>query len=37
LLERSPSEIPYLLMAQEAGAGLADYTKLNPLRMDLRA
>ena len=37
LLERSPSEIPYLLMAQEAGAGLADYTKLNPLRIDLRA
>ena len=30
LLGRSVSDVPYILMAQEAGAGVADYKKLNP-------
>jgi uncharacterized protein (DUF362 family) len=37
LLERSPADVPYIRMAQEAGAGLADYEKLNPVRIDLAA
>ena len=34
LLDRSPSDVPYILMAQAAGAGLADYKRLNPVRID---
>jgi len=34
LLGRSPAEVPYLAMAQAAGAGQADYRKLNPVRLD---
>ncbi|MEN6485371.1 MAG: DUF362 domain-containing protein, partial [Syntrophobacteraceae bacterium] len=37
LLERSPSDIPYIHMAEAAGAGLADYRRLNPVRIDLDA
>jgi uncharacterized protein (DUF362 family) len=34
LLGRSLADVPYLLMAQEAGAGQADYKLLNPVRLD---
>ena len=36
-LGRSFSDVPYVLMAQEAGAGLADYQSLNPIRVDAGA
>ena len=32
--DRSPADVPYILMAQAAGAGLADYKRLNPVRID---
>lgn len=35
LLGRSLSDVPYIRMAQDAGSGLADYAKLNPVRIDL--
>jgi uncharacterized protein (DUF362 family) len=34
LLGRSLADVPYLLMAQEAGAGQTDYKLLNPVRLD---
>jgi uncharacterized protein (DUF362 family) len=37
LLERSIADVPYILMARDAGAGLADYMKLNPIRINLGA
>ncbi|MBF0530568.1 MAG: DUF362 domain-containing protein, partial [Deltaproteobacteria bacterium] len=35
LLERRPADIPYILQAQAAGAGVADYEKLKPARLTL--
>jgi uncharacterized protein (DUF362 family) len=37
LLGRSLADVPYILMAQEAGAGQADYRLLNPVRLDTTA
>ncbi len=37
LLGRSLSDVPYILMAEKAGAGLADYRRLNPVLLDTRA
>ncbi|MBF0480482.1 MAG: DUF362 domain-containing protein [Desulfovibrionaceae bacterium] len=37
LLERTISEVPYIRMAEAAGAGHADYTRLNPVRINLGA
>ncbi len=34
LLERTPADLPYLQMAQQAGAGVADYRRLNPVVID---
>lgn len=34
LLGRSLAEVPYIQMAQAAGAGQADYTLLNPVRLN---
>jgi uncharacterized protein (DUF362 family) len=37
LLGRSLDEVPYILMADKAGAGIADYHRLNPVMLDTRA
>ncbi|MDP3183336.1 MAG: DUF362 domain-containing protein [Desulfobaccales bacterium] len=37
LLGRSLADVPYILMAQAAGAGQADYRLLNPVLLDTRA
>jgi uncharacterized protein (DUF362 family) len=37
LLGRSLADIPYLRMAEKAGAGLADYRRLKPVRLDTSA
>lgn len=34
LLGRTLADIPYILMAEKAGAGLADYRRLNPVRLN---
>jgi uncharacterized protein (DUF362 family) len=34
LLGRSLSDVPYILMAEKAGAGQADYRRLSPVRLD---
>jgi hypothetical protein len=34
LLGRTLDDIPYIRMAQDAGAGTADYKSLNPLYLD---
>jgi uncharacterized protein (DUF362 family) len=34
LLGRTPDEVPYILMAAKAGAGLADYHRLTPVLLD---
>jgi uncharacterized protein (DUF362 family) len=34
LLGRTLADVPYLRMAEEAGAGQADYHRLNPVRLD---
>jgi len=36
LLGRTLAEVPYILMAEKAGAGLADYHRLNPVVLDTR-
>jgi uncharacterized protein (DUF362 family) len=36
LLGRSLSDVPYILMAEKAGAGQADYRRLNPVVLDTR-
>ena len=36
LLGRTPEEVPYIQMAQAAGAGQADYRRLNPAVVDIR-
>jgi uncharacterized protein (DUF362 family) len=35
LLGRSLSDVPYLFMAEKAGAGQADYHRLNPVKLDI--
>ncbi|OGP72877.1 MAG: Tat pathway signal protein [Deltaproteobacteria bacterium RBG_13_58_19] len=37
LLGRSLSDVPYIQMAEKAGAGQADYRRLNPVLLDTRA
>jgi uncharacterized protein (DUF362 family) len=37
LLGRTLSDVPYILMAQKAGAGTADYHRLNPVIINTRA
>ena len=37
LLERTPADVPYVQMADAAGAGKADYRLLNPVRINLGA
>ncbi len=37
LLGRSLAEVPYIVMAEKAGAGQADYRRLNPVRLDTTA
>jgi uncharacterized protein (DUF362 family) len=37
LLERTMADVPYVLMAQAAGAGLADYKSLHPVLVDAGA
>lgn len=37
LLDRTLADIPYILMAQQAGAGRADYEALGPVRIDMGA
>jgi len=36
LLGRTLSDVPYILMAEKAGAGVADYRRLNPVLLDTR-
>jgi uncharacterized protein (DUF362 family) len=36
LLGRSLADVPYILMAEKAGAGQADYRRLNPVILDTR-
>ena len=36
LVGRSLSDVPYILMAEKAGAGQADYRRLNPVLLDTR-
>jgi uncharacterized protein (DUF362 family) len=36
LLGRTLSDVPYILMAEKAGAGQADYHRLNPVVLDTR-
>jgi uncharacterized protein (DUF362 family) len=36
LLGRTLSDVPYILMAEKAGAGIADYHRLNPVVLDTR-
>jgi uncharacterized protein (DUF362 family) len=36
LLERTLTDVPYIQMAAKAGAGVADYQLLNPVRLDTR-
>ncbi len=36
LLGRSLSDVPYILMAEKAGAGQADYHRLDPVRLDTK-
>ena len=37
LLGRSLADVPYIRMAEKAGAGQADYRRLNPVLLDTRA
>jgi uncharacterized protein (DUF362 family) len=37
LLGRTLADVPYISMAEKAGAGQADYRLLNPVRLDARA
>jgi uncharacterized protein (DUF362 family) len=37
LLGRTPADVPYILMAAKAGAGTADYKKLNPVLINTKA
>jgi len=37
LLGRTVADVPYILMAGKAGAGLADYHRLNPVLLDTKA
>jgi uncharacterized protein (DUF362 family) len=37
LLGRTLADVPYIAMAEKAGAGQADYLKLNPVRLDTKA
>jgi len=37
LLGRTLADVPYILMAEKAGAGIADYHRLNPVILDTRA
>ena len=36
LLGRTLTDVPYILMAEKAGVGVADYHALNPVRLDTR-
>ncbi|MBM4284632.1 MAG: DUF362 domain-containing protein [Deltaproteobacteria bacterium] len=36
LLERTLNDVPYLRMAETAGAGVADYRRLNPVMVDAK-
>ena len=36
LLGRTPADVPYILMAEKAGAGTADYHRLNPVLINAR-
>jgi len=36
LLGRTIADVPYILMAEKAGAGTADYHRLNPVMLDTR-
>jgi uncharacterized protein (DUF362 family) len=37
LLGRTLADVPYISMAQAAGAGQADYRLLKPVRLDTKA
>jgi len=37
LLGRTLAEVPYIQMAEKAGAGIADYHRLNPVLLDTKA
>jgi uncharacterized protein (DUF362 family) len=37
LLGRTLADVPYILMAEKAGAGIADYHRLNPVLLDAGA
>jgi uncharacterized protein (DUF362 family) len=37
LLGRTPAKVPYILMAEKAGVGQADYHRLNPRMIDTRS
>ena len=37
LLGRTLAEVPYILMAEKAGAGIADYHRLNPVLINTKA
>ena len=37
LLGRTLADVPYIFMAEKAGAGLADYHRLNPLVLDTKS
>ena len=37
LLGRTVADVPYILMAEQAGAGTADYKRLNPVMLDTKA
>ena len=34
LLGRTLADVPYILMAEKAGAGIADYHRLNPVLLN---
>jgi uncharacterized protein (DUF362 family) len=36
LLGRTLADVPYILMAEKAGAGQADYHRLKPVLLDIR-